>query len=421
MQIKTGTGSIPISILLGIWSISALNALPGLAVSPILGQLSVIFPQATELEIQMLTSLPSLLIIPFILFSGQLSYKFDKIKLLLSGLVIFALSGLLYLFATKMWELILISALLGIGSGIVVPLSTGLISSYFSGTYRTRQMGISSGVTNVTLVLVTFVTGWLAQYNWHAPFVVYLLPIISIFLIRNMSKRKEYQQSEADHKAASAAQDLNSDVKGKYGFNVNQLVQLMLFYGAATYLTLTVLFNLPFLMKSYGYTSENSGTIISLFFLAIMAPGFFLNNILSLTREKTKLVSLVSIAVGLGLILITHSAWMMALGSVFIGLGYGVIQPLIYDETARIAVPSKVTFALAFVMAMNYVAILVSPFIISFFKNIIDAKANDGFAFIFNLGAALLLIAYAVWKPKQFAFKVNTDIPDKKNNQITNK
>ena len=35
MKIETGQGTIPLITLLGIWSISALNALPGLAVSPI--------------------------------------------------------------------------------------------------------------------------------------------------------------------------------------------------------------------------------------------------------------------------------------------------------------------------------------------------------------------------------------------------
>ena len=33
MRIQTGHGTIPLITLIGIWSISALNALPGLAVS----------------------------------------------------------------------------------------------------------------------------------------------------------------------------------------------------------------------------------------------------------------------------------------------------------------------------------------------------------------------------------------------------
>lgn len=53
MKINTGRGTIPLITLVGIWSVSALTSLPGLAVSPILGQLTTIFPYATELDIQM--------------------------------------------------------------------------------------------------------------------------------------------------------------------------------------------------------------------------------------------------------------------------------------------------------------------------------------------------------------------------------
>ena len=50
MKVQTGQGTIPLITLIGIFSISALNALPGLAVSPILGDLNKIFPSATDLE-----------------------------------------------------------------------------------------------------------------------------------------------------------------------------------------------------------------------------------------------------------------------------------------------------------------------------------------------------------------------------------
>ncbi len=158
MRIQTGHGTIPLITLIGIWSISALNALPGLAVSPILGKLSAIFPHSTELDIQMLSSLPSLLIIPFILLAGKLTERANFIRLLQAGLAIFALSGVLYLLSGQMWQLIAVSALLGVGSGLIVPLSTGLISKYFVGSYRVKQFGLSSAITNITLVVATAVT-----------------------------------------------------------------------------------------------------------------------------------------------------------------------------------------------------------------------------------------------------------------------
>lgn len=73
MRIPTGKGTITLPALLAIWSVSLVVNLPGLAVSPMLGNLDRIFPHASDLEIQLLTVLPNLLIIPFVLFSGKLS------------------------------------------------------------------------------------------------------------------------------------------------------------------------------------------------------------------------------------------------------------------------------------------------------------------------------------------------------------
>ena len=82
MKIKTGKGTITLGVLLAIWSVSAIASLPGLAISPILGDLDKIFPHTSHLEIQMLSSLPSLLIIPCVLLAGKLSENRNKLKIL---------------------------------------------------------------------------------------------------------------------------------------------------------------------------------------------------------------------------------------------------------------------------------------------------------------------------------------------------
>lgn len=404
MKIQTGRGTIPLIILIGIWSISALNALPGLAVSPILGKLSTIFPKSSELDIQMLTSLPSLLIIPFILLSGKLTEKINNILLLQVGLIIFTLSGVLYLLSTKMWQLIVVSALLGIGSGLIVPLSTGLISRFFVGRYRTKQFGLSSAITNVTLVLATVLTGYLAEVNWHLPFIVYLFPVISIVLSVYLKKNINQQPDSTEMpQAVDKTQTPPPPITSKSGIQTNHLMQLMGFYGVATYLVIIVSFNLPFLMKEYGFTSGNSGIMISLFFLAIMTPGFFLPLIVDWAREKTFLYSLFSIAAGIFLILIAPREWLIAPGCILIGLGYGVIQPVVYDKTTQTAIPKKATLALAFVMAMNYVAILLCPFIIDVVSDLFKDKSQQ-FPFMFNLVITFIASVWAYTKRKSFIF-----------------
>ena len=209
MKIKTGKGSVTLVVLLAIWSVSAIASLPGLAVSPILGDLNKVFPKVTDLEIQMLTSLPSLLIIPFVLLSGKLSEGRDKLKILIVGLSIFFLSGVACLFARSMAWLIVISCILGVGAGMVIPLSTGLIVDYFTGDSRVRQLGYSSAINNLTLVVATAVTGYLAEVNWHLPFLVYTLPGISLalsfFLRRSRSTPEPEQSIQMRHKGSTGA------------------------------------------------------------------------------------------------------------------------------------------------------------------------------------------------------------------------
>lgn len=402
MIINTGQGTIPLITLIGIWSVSALTSLPGLAVSPILGELSTIFPHATELDIQMLTSLPSLLIIPFVLLAGKLAEKRDFIRLLRVGLWLFAASGVLYLFSSRMWQLMAVSALLGIGAGLIIPLSTGLISRYFTGEYRVRQFGYSSAITNMTLVVATAVTGYLAEVHWRLPFAVYLLPLISLVLSAYLKKDAA---SVTIKQAAAIIPPIQSTpvISGKYGIHIRHLVQLMLFYGLVTYVVLAVTFNLPFLMEAHHFSSGNSGLMISLFFLAIMAPGFMLDSLVKLLGNKTKLYSLLAIAIGLLLIWISPTEWLIVPGCILVGLGYGIIQPLIYDKTVDTAIPQKTTLALAFVMVMNYLAILLSPFITDFFQWIFHTGSQE-FPFIFNLCITILIMYWAYAKKEEFLF-----------------
>lgn len=404
MKIETGRGTIPLITLIAIWSVSALTSLPGLAVSPILGDLTKVFPKATDLDIQMLTSLPSLLIIPFILLGGKLTEKVSFVRILQIGLWLFAVSGLLYLVANKMWQLIVVSALLGIGSGLIIPLSTGLISRYFVGAYRVKQFGLSSAITNFTLVVATAITGYLAEVSWHLPFIVYLLPLISISLVGHLKTNRPESVSAASSQSSRAAELLDIDTGGsRYGIHIKHLLQLMFFYGVTTYIVLAVIFNLPFLMEKHHFSSGNSGLMISLFFLAITVPGFFLDKIVSRFRERTKAYSLLSMALGLALIWIAPIEWLIIPGCILVGFGYGIIQPMLYDKTTHTALPQKATLALAFVMMMNYLAILLYPFLVDFFQKLFHTHSQE-FPFIFNLLITVVTFFWAYLRRGTFLF-----------------
>ena len=120
-----------------------------------------------------------------------------------------------------MTQLIVVSALLGIGAGIIIPLSTSLVSKFFYGAQRTKQYGYVSALTNVTLVVATAVTGFLADIQWRLPFVVYLLPLISIFLVPSIRESEKSVSIKDDVKKSTA-------VAGDVDYR--RLVKYMLYY-----------------------------------------------------------------------------------------------------------------------------------------------------------------------------------------------
>lgn len=389
-KITTGKTDISLVALLAIWSVSAITSLPGLAISPIMGKLETVFPHATDLEIQMLTSLPSLMVIPFLFLSGKLSSGKDKIGILSIGLIIFLLSGISYFFINSMGGLIIISCILGIGAGIVIPLSTGLIAEYFAGRYRTQQLGISSAINNLTLVVATYLTGWLADINWHAPFAVYCLPIISIVLCRFLPKSAPSYTSEN-------ANNRHTQTRNK----TQKLAGLMLLYFFVTYNVLAIPLNLPFVMEQYKMDSDSSGAVIAIFFLAITIPGFFITKLLDKMGSAVNWINLLLVAIGLIIIYLSHHIVLFAIGAVLAGLGYGIIQPLIYDKTSTISTSGNVVMSLALVMSMNYLAVLIAPFIIKLFGTILANNSPD-LIFVTNGLMAIVAAAVAMAERKSF-------------------
>ena len=380
-KIDTGKGYITLWALIGIWSVSALTSLPGLAISPISEELLKVFPTATELDVQMLTTLPSLLVIPFILLAGFISERVGYIRLLYIGLGLFLLSGALYFVCATMTQLIIVSAMLGIGAGMIIPLSTALVSKFFKGEERTRQYGYVSAITNISLVVATALTGWLADLQWRLPFLVYLLPLFSMILVPSIRRGER----------SLVADEEEFERRGAGSIDYGALSEYMLYYLLITCLVVAVSINLPFLLGDLGHDSGTSG-VIALFFLAMMLPGLFLNRILAVVKGWVLLLSLLLIMLGLADIYLNRSLLFIIVGCVAAGVGYGIAQPYIYDRTASLASGKMVTYALALVMTMNYVAIVVAPFITEYLQKYTGLKGNADPFLIDAVIAAVALV-----------------------------
>lgn len=423
--------------LIAIWSISLVVNLPGLAITPVLGSLEKIFSHVSELEIQLLTVLPNLCIIPFVLLSGKLSMSKSKIKLVVVALSIFLISAIAYFFARSMTALIVISCLLGIGAGLVIPLAAGLLADTFVGKYRMQQLGIKSGISNLALVAATFVVGWLGHSDWHLPFAVYLIvaiPLVLSVFLRGIPKADLYDTAPNPNPAkstlvkmkaeasvpAKAPQDIartddpavKADTipygKVKDGFIISRTVSLVAVYFFICYASVIVSYYLPFLMESHGMGASKVSIVTSLFFLAVFLPGFLLAPIVRRFKQSTLVICSILMAGGMVLTGLCSSFIVICLAAMMVGVGYGVFQPLIYDKATRVVTdPKKLTLALAVVLAANYISVSATPFIVNGFADMFGQPHSPTFPFIFNAILTAAFTVVVVIFRKKFVFAIN--------------
>jgi len=145
-------------------------------------------------------------------------------------------------------------------------------------------------------------------------------------------------------------------------------------------------------MGEYKLSSGSTGVVTALFFLAIMLPGFFLPSLLRIMRGHIAQYCLALIGFGLWLVYLYGSVYTIAIGCIITGIGYGIAQPYLYDRAAAVA-PRNSSFALAIIMAMNYIAIVVAPFIIDNLQEWVAAGVQR---FPFGLNAALSFVGIIV-------------------------
>lgn len=431
-------------VVMAIWSLSLAVDLPGLAVTPIEGSLHSYFSNVTDFKVQLLTVLPNVIIIPFVLLSGKLSETKHKIAVITAGTIMYIVAGAWSLFSNSLDGLIWLSCLLGAGCGLILPFSTGLIADVFSGKYRTKQMGIISAIGNIALVGATFVVGFLATKNWHLPFLVYLIPLVSLVLIPFLKKipKSDYASdpnaettdatSTPDATATTTTTDTTAatttaatttapvipavDADGfstagqkvKGGFYIGRTIWLLLAYFFFVFATSVPAYYLPNLMPDYHMSVEAVSTVTSIFYLAMFVIGLFVTGVMKLFRKTTFILAAALVAGGMLMFVVFRTLPLYIIASSLVGLGNGLAQPIFYTKaTGVVTNGNKNTLSLAYLQSANYVAISMVPVIIDFFASIFGQTKSNLFPFVIVTIFCAIVLVCVIIRVRHFTFGIS--------------
>lgn len=405
--VPSGEGKMPTISLLAILSISLCINLPGLAVSPMLGKLHQVF-HSSELESQLLTSLPNLVMIPVVLIAGRISTPKWQTAVLVTGLVTFFTGGLLSLFANSMGYLIFLGCLCGVGCALVVPIAAGYVSEWFTGSPRQRDLGLKSTTSNAMVIVANLFVGWIIVKNWHWAFAVYLVPIIPLALVPFMTQRYIRKNRIL---AAPAKGSGGDDTSKAYHFqgreSFRMLVALIILYVLLTYATTSISYYAPFMMDHYGMNTTEVGIVTAAYYLMVAVSGAFVSRLKRFFGRPVMFICLGICSAGLIVFGFTHSLYLLIFTSLCIGFAYGIVQPVIYNKTTYIA-PSQSQGMkyFGYVLSSNYLSIMMVPFVDSFFRKIFHST-DPGFEFVFSGVVVALLLVWALLERHNYVFAVN--------------
>ena len=151
--------------------------------APALWAVKAHFADKPDLLVQFIVSLPALFIIITNLCFSFLCKILKTKEIAVIGLLLYIVSGSGAFFLDDINAILVLRALLGVSVGMIMPLSTGLLSYYFPPEDQSRLMGLCAAMNQIGGVIATLIAGVLAKVGWNYAFLVYLMGLLVLILV----------------------------------------------------------------------------------------------------------------------------------------------------------------------------------------------------------------------------------------------
>lgn len=134
--------------------------------------------EITQAQSELITTIPSITTLIFILLSNVLVKKVGIKKMIIAGLLLVGIGGVLPVFVNDFTLIIIGRAIIGIGLGLYSPFAIELINILFDEKERATLMGYRSAIEQLGQSSMAMVAGMLAIFSWNMSFLVYSLAFV---------------------------------------------------------------------------------------------------------------------------------------------------------------------------------------------------------------------------------------------------
>jgi MFS family permease len=256
-------------------------------------------------------------------FAGILADRYGRLRIMIPGLILFAVAGVACVFATSLPMLIALRVVQGIGASPVGSINVTLIGDLFTGRQRTKAMGFNASVLSIGTAAYPVVGGALAMLAWSAPFGLALLAIpVAILAVRRL------HAAPRGHKA-----DLGDYFAGLWAIVRRREVLALFFASTAIFILLygAYITFLPFLMAGrFGSSPVGIGLLMAGLSISTGTTSANLGRLAGWLGERRLMCFGFGVfAAGLALIPLAPMVWALAVPAVLLGFAFATTIPVV--------------------------------------------------------------------------------------------
>ncbi len=280
----------------------------------------------------------------------------------------------------NIWVILATRALLGASVGMIMPLSTGLLSYYFPPEKQAGLMGLSAFMNQMGGVVATLLSGLISNISWNYSFLVYLLGIIAVMLVavflpnerlvtgnETMKNAPDYYESETgitkarknpDHPVASLMRFAPS-VVGMY-------LQMLLFFIFPTNFAITARANAALTGNDITLIMVGLDVVAALIGLGF---GWMMGNM----SRSLKYLAPLTFILGYGAYSLGVSTPLLLTGSALVGLANGIGMPYLNTIASIKGGKNAATTVMPLISAALYLGQFTSPLVIGPISALFDS------------------------------------------------
>ncbi len=385
-------------LVVSILSLSLLTVMAGAAVAPALGVIQEYFADSSPVLVQMIISIPAIFIVITNSIFPRLCKRFGAKALTMIGLLLYTVGGCIAGAFSQIVLVLIMRAFVGIGVGIIMPLSTGLLSFYFPPEKQAKLMGYSSAMNQMGGVVATLLSGVLATISWRLSFLVYLMGFFSIILCVIFVPNDRIHRSEESAVDKDAEVSAAHDDKGVFRQNYVYII--------AMFLLMTTFFLYP---ANFAMETVQASVIPARYIASIMAGAdliAFFGGLLFVALKKICgrfarfLAPILFLA---GYLLLLAGGWFGVLaGSACIGFANGVGVPFIIFEASVRAGKAAATTVMPLISAALYLAQFLCPILMSIVRMLFGSNVSH-LPYCFAVVLAVFFCFWSVLIPSERA------------------